>query len=48
MTTALGDLNNVKHAYQSLADGYLVKPIEKTKLLAELQRLGIATVQAHN
>ena len=41
MTTALDDMKNVIAAYSNLCDGYLVKPIEKNKLLAELYKLGI-------
>jgi two-component system, chemotaxis family, chemotaxis protein CheY len=43
MTTAVNDLKNVMAAYSSLCDGYLVKPIEKAKLLAELRKMGLIT-----
>ena len=43
MTTALNDMQNVKNAYHSLCDGYLVKPIIKVKLIEELQQLGLLT-----
>ena len=43
MTTALNDIQNVKNAYYSLCDGYLIKPIIKVKLIEELQRIGILT-----
>ncbi len=33
MTTALGDMKNVNSAFSGLADGYLVKPIDKAKLI---------------
>ena len=39
MTTALDDPRNVVGAYRGLCDGYLVKPIEKVKLIEELRRL---------
>ena len=41
MTTALNDIQNVKNAYHSLCDGYLVKPIIKAKLIEEIQKLGL-------
>nr|MEE4268463.1 response regulator [Candidatus Krumholzibacteria bacterium] len=43
MTTALDDLKSVSSAYGSLCDTYLVKPIEKAKLLGELRILGLIT-----
>jgi two-component system chemotaxis response regulator CheY len=39
MTTALNDMKNVSNAYQSLCDGYLVKPISKKQLHQQLQKL---------
>jgi two-component system, chemotaxis family, chemotaxis protein CheY len=39
MTTSLGDMKNVGTAFSSLCDAYLVKPIEKRKLLEELRGL---------
>lgn len=36
MTTALGDAKNVFTAFRELCDGYLVKPIDKGKLLGHL------------
>ena len=41
MTTALSDLRNVSAAFGGLCDAYLVKPIEKYKLLEELRKLGL-------
>ncbi len=41
MTTALNDMKNVCHAFEGLCDAYLVKPIEKSKLLQTLQDLGL-------
>jgi two-component system, chemotaxis family, chemotaxis protein CheY len=37
MTTALSDMKNVHNAYHGLCDGYLVKPIEKSKLIENLK-----------
>jgi len=36
MTTAMGDIKNVNDAYYHLCDEYLVKPIEKGKLVEKL------------
>ena len=41
MTTALGDLKNVTAAYKALCDGYLVKPVDKAKLLGLLDELKV-------
>lgn len=41
MTTALSDIRNVSKAYQGLCDGYLVKPIEKSRLFDLLNKLNI-------
>lgn len=41
MTTALNDLTNVKEAFYSLCDGYLVKLIQLDKLTNELKRLNL-------
>ena len=41
MTTALSDGANVMKAFRELCDGYVVKPIEKMKLMENLQRLGL-------
>jgi two-component system chemotaxis response regulator CheY len=41
MTTALGDVKNVSAAYQELCDGYLVKPIDKAKLIGLLAELKV-------
>jgi len=43
MTTALGDPRNVVKAYnEGAADSYLVKPIDKTKLVEEIKKLGFS------
>jgi two-component system chemotaxis response regulator CheY len=39
MTTALDDIGNVMTAFKGLCDAYLMKPIEKAKLLAKLKSL---------
>ena len=39
MTTALDDPKNVITAFSGLADAYLVKPIDKARLLEELRKL---------
>jgi two-component system chemotaxis response regulator CheY len=41
MTTALDDIKNVAAAYQALCDGYLVKPVDKAKLLGLLDELKV-------
>jgi len=39
MTTALNDKKNVMDAFRSLADGYLLKPIEPEKLRTLFEKL---------
>ena len=41
MTTALSDMKSIKEAFQNLCDGYLVKPIEKEKLIEEIKRMDL-------
>jgi two-component system chemotaxis response regulator CheY len=41
MTTALDNYENLKNAFGNQCDGYLVKPIEKTKVMEEIKKLGI-------
>jgi two-component system chemotaxis response regulator CheY len=41
MTSGLRDIKNYSAAYASLCDAYLVKPIDKAKLLEELEKLGL-------
>lgn len=38
MTTALNNMENVSSAYYKLADGYIVKPIERAQLVAFLEK----------
>jgi two-component system chemotaxis response regulator CheY len=45
MTTALRDLDNVTHAYRELCDGYLVKPIQRDKLVGVLKELDLLTLR---
>lgn len=40
MTTALSDIENKVEAMHESADGYLVKPIDRAKLLTMLRSLG--------
>ena len=37
MTTALGDGKNIMAAFKEQCDGYLIKPVDKAKLLKYLQ-----------
>ncbi len=41
MMTALRDKDNVMKAFREQCDGYLVKPIDKAKLLGELRQLNL-------
>jgi two-component system chemotaxis response regulator CheY len=41
MTTALKDAKNVMAAFRELCDGYLVKPMDKAKLLKYLREFGL-------
>lgn len=41
MTTTLADRDNVAQAVRGKCDGFLVKPIERRKLVRELMRLGL-------
>ncbi len=41
MTTALMDGDNVLTAFRELCDGYLVKPIDRAKLLRNLRELAL-------
>ena len=41
MTTSLNDAGNVMSAFRSGCESYLVKPIEKDKVVAELRKLGV-------
>ncbi len=39
MTTVLGDAKNVMASFKGTCDAYVVKPIDKAKLLGELRKL---------
>lgn len=39
MTTALGDSENIKKAFREQCEAYVVKPIDKTKLVNTLKKL---------
>ena len=41
MTSALGDPKNVLNAFQSGCEAYLEKPLDKSSLMTELQKLGL-------
>ncbi len=41
MTTALKDSKNVMESFKSQCDAYIVKPIRKDKLLAQLKAMGL-------
>lgn len=41
MTTALDDFENVKTAFKNQAEGYIVKPIEKDKVVKKLADLDL-------
>ncbi len=41
MTTVLDDVKNFMHAFKSGCEAYLIKPIDKQKLLKELESLGL-------
>ncbi len=44
MTTALGDSRNVMSAFNEGCEAYIVKPVEKQKLLKEIEGLGLISV----
>ncbi len=46
MTTALGNSKNVIGAFREGCESYIVKPIEKQKLLKEIENLGLISVKA--
>lgn len=41
MTTALSDAENIRKAFREQCEAYLVKPVEKAKLLSALSELGV-------
>jgi two-component system, chemotaxis family, chemotaxis protein CheY len=47
MTTALDDSNNVMKSFKSQCDSYIVKPVDKQKLLKEINALGLLEDRIH-
>ncbi len=43
MTTALDDSENILGAFRSGCESYVVKPVEKAKLLGEMEKLGLVS-----
>ncbi|MEI8389824.1 MAG: response regulator [bacterium] len=41
MTSALDDSDNIKMAFREQCEGYLVKPIDKQKLIQKMESLGL-------
>jgi two-component system chemotaxis response regulator CheY len=41
MTTALDDMENVKKSFKNQCEGYIVKPIQKDKIISVLDNLDI-------
>jgi two-component system chemotaxis response regulator CheY len=41
MTTCLDDSDNIKMAFREQCEGYLVKPIDREKLINKLQEFGL-------
>lgn len=41
MTTALDDFENIKKAFKNQAEGYIVKPVDKNKIMKILQDLNL-------
>lgn len=41
MTTALGDSKNIMESFREQCEAYVVKPIDKNKLLNEIKLLGL-------
>ncbi len=41
MTTALSDSKNVLNAFKSQCEAYLIKPVNKNRLVDELKKLGL-------
>jgi len=39
MTSALNDFDHIRNSYANQCDGYLVKPIDKNRLVLELRKL---------
>ena len=41
MITALGDKDNIMQAFREQCDGYVIKPVEKSNLMNELEKLSL-------
>ena len=44
MTTAFSDKDNVISAFSTGCEAYIVKPVSRVKLFAEMEKLGLMTV----
>jgi len=44
MVTALSDFNNISKAFREQCDAYLVKPIEREKVIQTIEKLGFAKI----
>ncbi|HPI21516.1 MAG TPA: response regulator [Candidatus Kapabacteria bacterium] len=42
MTTALDDFDNIKTAFKNQCEGYIVKPIDRDKIIEKVVNLGLA------
>jgi len=45
MTTVLEDSKNVVRAFREGCEAYIIKPIEKKKLFAEIEKLGLIEIE---
>ncbi len=41
MTTAFDDLKTIEKSFKQMCDGYLVKPVKRTDLLAKMEEIGV-------
>jgi two-component system, chemotaxis family, chemotaxis protein CheY len=46
MTTALGDSENVMGSFREGCEAYIVKPVRKDALLAEIEKLGLSLAKS--
>ena len=46
ITTVFGDKENIMTAFNSGCESYLVKPVNREKLFAEIEKLGILQTEA--
>lgn len=44
MVTALSDFNNISKAFREQCDAYLVKPIEREKVVQTIEKLGFVKI----